>query len=140
MNEIKQREQFRPIAPVSLEADAVQYFGCDRQSPHMLFTYQATTDALPAVTHANGTARLQTVSPKTNSDLYDLLTAFKSRTGYGVLCNTSLNYNGKGFINNFADLDNYTVEHKLDGFIVDGRAYLLRSSEHYNAYLAGANS
>ncbi|MCZ4545136.1 MULTISPECIES: carbamoyltransferase C-terminal domain-containing protein [Rhodococcus] len=140
LNEIKQREQFRPIAPVSLEADAVQYFGCDRQSPHMLFTYQATTDALPAVTHANGTARLQTVSPKTNSDLYDLLTAFKSRTGYGVLCNTSLNYNGKGFINNFADLDNYTVEHKLDGFIVDGRAYLLRSSEHYNAYLAGANS
>ncbi len=135
LNKIKQREQFRPIAPVCLEADAAQWFGCDHESPFMLYTYRANTDALAAVTHVNGTARLQTVSPSTNAQLYDLLVAFKARTGYGVLCNTSLNFNGKGFINNMTDLDAYTADHELDGFVVEGRAYLLRSSERYSAYL-----
>lgn len=135
LNEIKQREQFRPIAPVCLEADAVRWFGCDHESPFMLFTYRANTDALAAVTHVNGTARLQTVSPSTNAHLYDLLVAFKARTGYGVLCNTSLNFNGKGCINNLTDLDTYTVDRELDGFVVEGRAYLLRGSESYRAYL-----
>lgn len=134
LNAIKQREQFRPIAPVCLEVDAARWFGCERESPFMLFTYRATTNALAAVTHVNGTARIQTVGPHTNARLYDLLVAFKERTGYGVLCNTSLNFNGKGFINNLADLDTYTVDHGLDGFVVDGRAYLLQSSEHFKAY------
>lgn len=134
LNQIKQREQFRPIAPVCLEDDAARWFGCDRESPFMLFTYLVNTDALAAVTHVNGTARLQTVNQRTNAQLHDLLVAFKQRTGFGVLCNTSLNFNGKGFINNLTDLDSYTVEHELDGFVVEGRAYLLRSSDCYRAY------
>lgn len=104
LNEIKQREQFRPIAPVCLKEDAVRCFGCDHASPFMLYTQPVITDALPAVTHVNGTARIQTVSSETNSHLNNLLIAFKALTGYGVLCNTSLNYNGRGFINNIADL------------------------------------
>lgn len=134
LNEIKQREQFRPIAPACLEADAKRWFGCGHESPYMLFTYTANTDALAAVTHVNGTARLQTVSANTNAHLYELLAAFKARTGYGVLCNTSLNFNGKGFINNLTDLDTYTVDHGLDGFVVEGRAYLHRESPYYKAY------
>lgn len=131
LNEIKQREQFRPIAPVCLEADAAEWFGLDRPSPFMLYTSRATTDALPAVTHVNGSARLQTVSTQSNPALYDLLVAFKMRTGFGVLCNTSLNFNGKGFINNLTDLDNYAWEHELDGFVVNGRAFLRRNSRPY---------
>jgi predicted NodU family carbamoyl transferase len=139
LNEIKQREQFRPIAPVCLQDEAEKWFGCDRESPHMLYTYRATTDALSAVTHVNGTARLQTVTRSSNLELCNLLEAFRSRTGYGVLCNTSLNFNGKGFINNMVDLDAYAIEHGLDGFVVDGRAYLLKHSPRYLAYLdAGA--
>lgn len=139
LNEIKQREQFRPIAPVCLEDDAARWFGCDHESPFMLYTYRTTTGALAAVTHVNGTARIQTVSPSTNAPLHDLLVAFRKRTGYGVLCNTSLNFNGKGFINNLTDLDTYTVECGLDGFVVEGRAYLLRSSASFKAYAkAGA--
>ena len=134
LNEIKQREQFRPIAPVCLEDDAARWFGCGRSSPHMLFTYRTNTDALRAVTHVNGTARLQTVGPYTNAHLHRLLVAFKERTGFGVLCNTSLNFSGKGLINNLADLDTYTIDHGLDGFVVEGRAYLLRRSERYVAY------
>jgi predicted NodU family carbamoyl transferase len=138
LNEIKQREQFRPIAPVCLPDDAEKWFGCHYESPHMLYTYRSTTGELRAVTHVNGTARLQTVTSARNSELYDLLVAFKARTGYGVLCNTSLNFNGKGFINNMTDLDAYAQEHGLDGFIVEGRAYLLRSSPRYQAYLSSA--
>lgn len=90
----------------------------------MLYTYKVTTDALAAVTHVNRTARLQTVTPSSNKNLYSLLVAFKARTGYRVLCNTSLNFSGKGFIINIRDLDAYTVQHGLDGFVVDGWAHL----------------
>lgn len=134
LNEIKQREQFRPIAPVCLREDAETWFGCDHDSPHMLYTYRATTGDLRAVTHVNGTARLQTVTPDSNRRLHALLIAFKARTGYGVLCNTSLNFKGKGFINNLTDLDVYAAEHGLDGFVVEGRAYLRKHSERYQIY------
>jgi len=134
LNEIKQREQFRPIAPVCLREDAEKWFDCYRDSPYMLFTYRAKTNALAAVTHVNGTARLQTVTNQTNAPLHALLKAIKTRTGYGVLCNTSLNFNGRGFINNLRDLDAYAVNHGLDGFVVNGRAYLLKTSEAYRGY------
>ena len=93
-----------------------------------------------AGTHVNGTARIQTVSSVTNRNLHELLIAFKARTGYGVLCNTSLNFKGRGFINNIADLSAYAVKHNLDGFVVEGRTYLLKSSRNYQAYLRTANS
>ncbi|HBV2376321.1 TPA: carbamoyltransferase [Klebsiella quasipneumoniae] len=134
LNEIKQREQFRPIAPVCLLEDAEKWFGCSHESPYMLYTHVARTEALKAVTHINGTARIQTVTSVTNKSLHDLLVAFKSRTGYGILCNTSLNFNGKGFINNITDLDKYVCEHGLDGFIVEGQAFLLIDSPRYQAY------
>ncbi len=135
LNEIKQREQFRPIAPVCLEEDAAQWFGCNHASPYMLYTYIARTDALAAVTHVNNTARIQTVSPTTNLSLFNLLVAFKARTGYGVLCNTSLNFKGRGFINKIDDLSSYIIEHNLDGFMVKGGCYILKSSRRYQAYL-----
>jgi len=135
LNEIKQREQFRPIAPVCLQDDALKWFGCNHESPYMLFTHRATTGVLEAVTHVNGTARLQTVTPITNRRLYDLLVAFKKRTGYGVLCNTSLNFKGKGFINNSVDLAAYVTEHGLDGFVIEGRTHLLKESQRYQTYL-----
>lgn len=135
LNEIKNREQFRPIAPVCLEEDAARWFGCNHPSPYMLYTYIANTNALAAVTHVNKTARIQTVSPLSNQNLYNLLEAFKKRTGYGVLCNTSLNFNGKGFINKLDDLSLYTIQHKLDGFIVNGKIYVLKSSKYYQNHL-----
>jgi hydroxymethyl cephem carbamoyltransferase len=145
LNEIKEREQFRPIAPVCLEEDAARWFGCDHASPYMLYTYTTRTDALAAVTHVNKTARIQTVSSATNKSLYKLLIAFKARTGYGVLCNTSLNFKGRGFINKIDDLSSYVINHNLDGFVVEGRSYILKSSKSFQAYLsmpkpiAGAN-
>ena len=139
LNEIKQREQFRPIAPICLEEDAEKWFDCHFPSPFMLYTQLVSTDALGAVTHVNRTARIQTVSSLSNNCLYELLLAFKKRTGYGVLCNTSLNFKGRGFINNIADLSAYTIERNLDGFVIEGRCYMLKSSKNYQAYLSMPN-
>lgn len=135
LNVIKQREQFRPIAPVCLEDDAAKWFGCDSPSPFMLYTYRASTADLAAVTHVNQTARIQTVSAQSNASMFELLRSFKDLTGYGVLCNTSLNFKGKGFINTMSDLSQYTLQHELDGFVVDGRIYMRKSSADYQAYL-----
>lgn len=140
LNVIKQREQFRPIAPVCLEEDAQKWFNCNHQSPFMLYTRHVSTDVLEAVTHVNGTARIQTVSPESNYKLHVLLEEFKRRTGYGVLCNTSLNYKGRGFINNIADLSDYTIKHGLDGFVIEGKGYLLKSSANYQSYLKLPNA
>lgn len=134
LNVIKQREQFRPIAPVCLEEDAKRWFGCAHPSPFMLYTYLASTNELPAVTHVNQTARLQTVSDKSNPRLYELLTAFKDLTGYGVLCNTSLNFKTKGFINTMSDLSAYALQHKIDGFVVEGQVYMRKTSRRYQEY------
>jgi predicted NodU family carbamoyl transferase len=139
LNDIKQREQFRPIAPACLEEDASRWFGSDRPSPFMLYTQRVSTDALAAVTHVNGTARVQTVSPSEDGPLHRLLSAFKARTGYGVLCNTSLNFKGRGFINNMADLSTYSIERGLDGFAVNGKSYMLKSSKTYQAYMRGSS-
>lgn len=139
LNDIKQREQFRPIAPVCLEEDAGRWFGCNRQSPFMLYTYRASTDSLAAVTHVNKTARIQTVSAAANRPLFELLTAFKAQTGYGVLCNTSLNFKSKGFINTISDLSAYTLQHQLDGFVVEGKIYMRKSSMAYQKYLQSCN-
>lgn len=135
LNVIKQREQFRPIAPVCLEDEAERWFGCKNPSPFMLYTYRASTDELAAVTHVNRTARIQTVSALTNPPLFELLNAFRALTGYGVLCNTSLNFKTKGFINSMSELSAYTLQHQLDGFVVEGRIYMLKSSMRYQEYL-----
>ena len=105
----------------------------------MLYTFQANTDALAAVTHVNRSARIQTVSALTNRPLFELLIAFKALTGYGVLCNTSLNFHSKGFINTMSDLSAYTLQHQLDGFVVEGRIYIRKSSICYQKYLLGGN-
>ena len=93
---VKRREQFRPFAPAVLEEDANEYFdmtGLDN-SPFMLFTVPVKDDKrrlIPAVTHVDGTARVQTVSRKTNPRFWELITQFKNMTGVPVLLNTSYN-------------------------------------------------
>lgn len=123
LNEIKKREDYRPIAPVCLEQDAEALFGQSRPSPHMLYFSKVRTNALQAVTHVDGSARVQTVNEQDNAELYGLLMAFKRITDYGVLCNTSLNFNGRGFINRTSDMIEYCDDRKLDGFVVNGYFY-----------------
>jgi len=93
---VKGRELFRPLAPIVLEETAAQFFDIDRPAPFMQFAADVRPDkreVIPAVTHVDGTARIQTVSGRDDAFLYSLLKAFEGRTGVGVLLNTS--FNGK---------------------------------------------
>ena len=83
------------------------------------------------VKHADGSARVQTVRREQNSKMYDLLRVFKDLTGYGVLCNTSLNFKGRGFINRISDLEEYVIDRRLTGFVIHDSLYLLRSNKSY---------
>ena len=119
LNEIKQREGYRPIAPCCRVEDLGKVFDTGFEDPYMLYFRTVTTDKLGAVTHVDGTARCQTVSATTNRRLHDLLCAVADRSGVGVLCNTSLNWKGHGFINQMSDLVRYCLDRGVDDIVVD---------------------
>ena len=106
-----------------LEDELDRLFENHGPSPHMLYFQTAKTEVLKAVTHVDGTARVQTVNRRQNPQIHELLSVFKQQTGYGVLCNTSLNFNGKGFINRLSDLARYARDTGLDGFVVGDTFY-----------------
>ena len=118
LNEIKQRESYRPIAPVCRIEDVHKAFDTDFEDPYMLYFRLVTSDSLGAVTHVDGSARCQTVSRQQNRPLHDLLSAVAARSGVGVLCNTSLNFKTMGFINKMSDLSDYCQQRGIDDFVV----------------------
>jgi len=92
--EVKGREWFRPLAPLVLADHAERIFDVDRPAPFMQYAAEVRPEyrqQLPAITHVDGTARLQTVEPANTPFLHALLAAFHARTGTPVLLNTSLN-------------------------------------------------
>lgn len=115
---IKFRESFRPFAPAVKEEAAARYFHLDRPSPYMLLVAQVHEDiqtqpdeslhglaqlhqvrsSIPAVTHVDYSARVQTVSEQSNPEFFQLLSAFERRTGCSVLVNTSFNVRGEPIV------------------------------------------
>jgi carbamoyltransferase len=94
MNDVKGREQFRPIAPMVLLERAAELFDGPLSSPYMLFTHDVRPEwreRIPAVVHVDGSARAQTVSAVDEPQVDRLLTEFDRLTGIPVLINTSLN-------------------------------------------------
>jgi carbamoyltransferase len=107
MNDVKGREQFRPIAPIVLADRAADVFEGPMPSPYMLFTHEVRPrwrGRIPAVTHVDGSARIQTVDPATEPLLAEVLRAFERRTGVPVLVNTSLNTAGRPIVDSPADV------------------------------------
>ncbi len=118
---IKYREGFRPFAPAVLEEDISEYFDLDRPSPYMLLVAQVQKKRLnpvpenydrmkmyerlyhlrsdiPSITHIDNSARIQSISKKTNEKFWKLINAYKQKTGYGLLVNTSFNVRGEPII------------------------------------------
>jgi carbamoyltransferase len=118
---IKYREGFRPFAPSVLGEDADRYFDLDRSSPYMMLTADVVAERrkplpmdyhdrplkeklyyirsdMPAITHIDYSARVQTVHKETNPRYWNLLNAFKVKTGYGVIVNTSFNVRGEPIV------------------------------------------
>ncbi|HZT09189.1 MAG TPA: carbamoyltransferase C-terminal domain-containing protein [Chloroflexota bacterium] len=101
LNEIKDREDFRPVAPVVLEEEAPNWFRGAATSPFMLFVHEVlpeVADRIPAVRHIDGTARIQTINRSQHPVYYDLVRAFSRRTGVPILVNTSFNTRGEPIV------------------------------------------
>jgi len=106
LNDVKGREQFRPVAPMVLEERAAELFSGRLPSPHMLFTHAVAEDwraRIPAVVHVDGSARIQTVSPADEPLMAAVLSGFEARTGVPVIVNTSLNTAGRPIVDDPRD-------------------------------------
>ena len=118
---VKNREWFRPFAPVTLEECYQDWFDFPIPSPYMLYTAQVKQpEKIPAVTHVDGSARFQTVTEESNKHYYEIIKAFGKLTGVPVLLNTSLNGNGQPILETEEDAREFYKNSKLDMMIVNG--------------------
>jgi carbamoyltransferase len=147
---IKYREGFRPFAPSVLAEDAAEWFDLDAASPYMLLVADVRDDRkldlpenygelqgldklnvprseIPAVTHVDFSARIQTVHGETNPRYYELIRRFKERTGCGVLVNTSFNVRGEPIVCTPEDAWRCFMGTELDLLVVGN--CLLRKAE-----------
>ena len=105
VNLIKQRELFRPFAPVVMEECASKWFDMDFTSPYMQYTVRCLQpEKVPSIVHADGTSRVQTVNKNQHRGLYRVLNKFYLETGIPMLLNTSLNIKGQPLLNDELDV------------------------------------
>ena len=149
---VKYRESFRPFAPSILKEDLSKWFDMSNDSPYMLFVSKINSkkkidmteeqkklfgidqlnikrSEIPAVTHVDYSARIQTVDKKTNKSYYDLIAKFKEKTGCPVLINTSFNVRGEPIVNSPIDAFNCFMGTELD-YLVIGKCILDKTKQN----------
>jgi carbamoyltransferase len=141
---VKFREEWRPFAPACLEERAGEYFEHAAESPHMILTFDVRGEkrgAIPAVTHADGSARVQTVRQEQNPRYWQLISEFGRITGVPVVLNTSFNLRGEPIV--------CTPQDALRTFFTSGLDFLAIGShlvakddvrQHLDAALEGADA
>ena len=151
---VKFRESFRPFAPSILREDVNEWFDLDEDSPYMLFVSKVKEDKvikmnedqkklfgidllnikkseIPAVTHVDYTARIQTVTKETNKIYYNLLNKFKEKTNCPILINTSFNIRGEPIVNSPEDAFRCFMGTNLDVLVI-GNFYLEKNKQDKN--------
>ncbi len=126
---VKHREEFRPFAPSVLEERAPEFFDGCAHSPFMLFTFPVREDQrerLPAITHVDGSARVQTVNRETHPRFYRLIEAFEKRHGVPVVLNTSFNVMGEPIVNTPTDAIRCFYSTGLDALVIGD--YVIKKS------------
>jgi carbamoyltransferase len=121
VNELKKREKFRPFAPVLPEERVEEFMEFSGTSPFMLFAVQVKESMrtrLPAITHVDGTARVQTLNAQSNPLLYRLLLAMEPKIGVPVLLNTSFNLDSEPIVCTPADAIRCFVHSDLDSIAI----------------------
>lgn len=128
---IKFRESFRPFAPAVLVDHAVDHFeiGANQSSPYMLLVCQTKGDLLPAVTHVDGSARVQTVDDHANHRFAALLHEFHRQTGCPVLINTSFNVRGEPIVGSPSDAYRCFMKTRMDALVI-GDCLLLKERQN----------
>lgn len=124
---IKHREHFRPFAPIVLMDYQKEYFSTSHPSYYMLlvsYIYEESQKKIPAVSHVDGTGRIQTVNKEFNEKLYHLLKEFHKITNVPVLLNTSFNDNGEPIVESPSDALNCFLNIDLDYLIIED--YLIK--------------
>ena len=119
---VKNREPYRPFAPVVRLEDVNKYFEWNKPSPFMSFCPKVKKEwknKLKAIVHKDGTARIQTVTKDQNAFLYDLLTLLDKETGVGVILNTSFNVAGKPILNSIKDAFEIFQNTEMDCLLVE---------------------
>ena len=151
---VKYRESFRPFAPSILREDLKRWFDIDVDSPYMLLVADINLEKqikmtdeekklfgidklnikrseIPAVTHVDYSARIQTVNKNYNKRYYDLISKFKEKTGCPVIVNTSFNVRGEPIVNSPTDAFNCFMGTELD-FLVIGDCILDKKKQNQN--------
>ncbi len=151
---VKYRESFRPFAPSILREDLSDWFNINVDSPYMLLVAEVNSNKkiemneeqkklfgidklnikrseIPAVTHVDYSARIQTVTKETNKPYYDLISKFKEKTGCPVIVNTSFNVRGEPIVNSPTDAFNCFMGTELD-YLVIGNCILEKSKQDPN--------
>ena len=119
---VKHREWYRPFAPVVRLEDVSKYFEWEGESRWMSFcptVREEWREKLSAITHVDGTARVQTVTREQNEWLYDLLTEFEKQNGVGVLLNTSFNLDGRPILSTIKDAFKILQDTQMDCLILE---------------------
>ena len=151
---VKYRESFRPFAPSVLREDLSEWFNMNVDSPYMLLVANINSDKkiemtneqkklfgidklnikrsdIPAVTHIDYSARIQTVTKDKNKRYYDLISKFKEKTGCPVIVNTSFNVRGEPIVNSPTDAFNCFMGTDLD-YLVIGNCILDKTKQDTN--------
>jgi len=151
---VKYRESFRPFAPSILKEDLSNWFNLNIESPYMLIVAEINSEKkiemteeqkqlfgidklnikrseIPAVTHVDYSARIQTVNQKNNKPYYDLISKFKEKTGCPVIVNTSFNVRGEPIVNTPTDAFNCFMGTELD-YLVIGNSILEKNKQDSN--------
>ncbi len=139
---VKFRESFRPFAPMVLEEDATEYFDTRQESPYMLLVYpvlekrrkevddqkffgidklKQIRSEIPAVTHVDYSARVQTIDRERNPFMSSVITRFKDKTGCSVIVNTSFNVRGEPIVNTVEDAYRCLMATEIDCLVVGNR-------------------
>lgn len=134
LNRIKQRQWWRPVAPIVLQEKAHKWFKDASNSPFMLRTFEILPDKrerIPAVAHIDNSARIQTINEDDNPLLYRAIQSFEEANGVPILCNTSLNDQGEPIINTAEEALNFALRKRIDIMYVNGKRVQLQNHQAY---------
>ncbi|MCL2719371.1 MAG: hypothetical protein FWE14_11395 [Lachnospiraceae bacterium] len=134
LNEIKQRQWWRPVAPIVLADKMEEWFEKIYQSPFMLHVINVKDckiKEIPAICHLDATARLQTINQDTDPVLYSVINGFYERTKIPIICNTSLNDIGEPIINTIEECLNFALRKRFKIIYINGKRIVLKNHQNY---------
>lgn len=123
LNQIKQRQWWRPVAPIILEENVEEWFENAYPTKYMLNTFyirKGKEKQVPAISHLDNSARVQTLGKQDNEELYSLIKKFYEMTGVPIICNTSLNDKGQPIINDIENIIRFALIKQIKVAYVNG--------------------